>query len=172
MNDLNEIELQVIEINDRLHPIATRPVDINDPNWMTLLSKSEHPLDEAGVRSVTEVLLDALIRAYQSPDEDARRAIRRLFSTYRHFAWAATLSVTPNPEIDFRRHLILFSMRDQGEDSRDALLELQELCRQARAAGVNSAPILREVAQMSSDENRYGMGSTRSQLNAAGDRRR
>jgi len=57
-------------------------------------------------------------------------------------------------------------MRDQGEDSRDALLELQELCTQARAAGVNTAPILREVAQMSSDENRFGMGSTRSQLDA------
>ena len=134
---------------------------------MTLLGKGAHPLDEAGVRSITETLLDALIREYQASDEDTRRAMRRLFSTYRHFAWAATLSVTPTTARDFRRHLILFSLRDQGEDSRDALLALQDLCGQARAAGVDTAPILREVAEMSSDENRYGMGSTRSQLDVA-----
>jgi hypothetical protein len=167
MSDLTELELRVTEINDRLRPIATRPVDINDPNWETLLAKCEHPLDEAGVRSNTEMLLDAMIREYQIADEDTRRAMRRLFSTYRHFAWAAMLSGAPTTERDFRSHLILFSLRDQGEDSRDALLTLQELCRQARAAGVDSAPILREVAQISSDENRYGMGSTRSQLDAA-----
>jgi hypothetical protein len=166
MNDFTELELQVIDIDDRLLPIATRPVDLTDPNWMTLLTKSKHPLDEAGVRSITEVLLESLICEYQTSDEVARRTIRRLFYTYRHFAWAATLSVTPTTEGDFRKHLTLFSMRDQGEDSRDALLELQELCTQARAAGVNTAPILREVAQMSSDENRFGMGSTRSQLDA------
>ena len=112
-------------------------------------------------------MLDALIREYQTSGEEARKAIRRLFSTYRHFAWAATLSVPPTTEGDFRRHLILLSMRDQGEDARDALLALQELSKQARAAGVNAAPILREVAQLSSDENKYGTGSTRGQLNDA-----
>lgn len=79
MSDLTELELQVTEINDRLRPIATRPVDINDPNWETLLSKCEHPLDEAGVRSSTEMLLDAMIREYQIADEDTRRAMRGLF---------------------------------------------------------------------------------------------
>jgi hypothetical protein len=58
MNDLTDLELQVIEINDRLRPISTRPVDINDPNWTTLLSQEQHPLDEAGVRSAAETLLD------------------------------------------------------------------------------------------------------------------
>jgi hypothetical protein len=134
---------------------------------MTLLSQRQHPLDEAGIRPAAEGLLDALITEYETSDEDTRIAVRRLFATYRHFAWAATVSAPPTTEGDFRRHLILFSMRDQGEDSRDALTALQELSGLARAAGVNAAPILQEVARLSSDENKYGMGSTRHQLNAA-----
>jgi hypothetical protein len=47
---------------------------------------------------------------------------------------------------------------------RDALLWLQEVCRQAIDAGVNTAPVLQEVAALSSSQNRYGMGSTREML--------
>jgi hypothetical protein len=63
-----------------------------------------------------------------------------------------------------RQHLILFSMKDQGRDSRDALLTLQEIVREADTAGVDKAAALREVAAMSSSTNRYGMGSTRDML--------
>ena len=52
----------------------------------------------------------------------------------------------------------------QGRDSRDALLWLQDLCREAKNAGVNPRPMLREVAELSSDKNKYGMGSTREML--------
>ena len=104
---------------------------------------------------------------YESSDEDTRRAVRLLFTSYPHFAWAATLNTPPTTEVDFRRHMLLFSMRDQGQDSRDAILSLQELSSQARAAGVNTTPILQEVARLSSDENKQGLGSTRHQLNNA-----
>jgi hypothetical protein len=67
-------------------------------------------------------------------------------------------------EEHLRRHLLLFSMKDQGRDSRDALLDLQDLCREARSAGVNLTPVLREVAELPSDKNKYGMGSTEDML--------
>jgi len=60
--------------------------------------------------------------------------------------------------------LILFSINDQGRDSRDALLTLQEICQNARTAGLEIAPVLREIAAMSSDADKYGMGSTRQML--------
>jgi hypothetical protein len=119
------------------------------------------------VPSETEALLKALAAEYENSDEETRKAIRRLFVCYPHFAWAASFSVSPNTEADFRQDLILFSMLDQGKDSRDALLALRALCEQAQAAGIDIKPILREVAEFSSDENKYGMGSTKRMLDEA-----
>lgn len=167
MKDLSELEFKVLEIDEILRPIATRPVDMRNPNWMTLLSQRLHPLDEAGVRSATERLLESLVEEYLDSDDDTRRAIRGLFTSYKHFAWAATVRVPETTDEGFRRQFVLFSMRDQGLDSRDALLALQELCKRARAAGVGTAAILQEVAQISNDENKYGMGSTKNMLQGA-----
>ena len=116
---------------------------------------------KAGVREPAERLLGELIVAYAKGGEETRSAIRRMFAEYRSFAWAAALS-TPRTSVEgLRQHLILFSMKDQGRDTRDALLTLQEIVRQADTAGVDKAAALREVAVMSSSTNRYGMGSTR-----------
>jgi hypothetical protein len=164
MKDLTELELQLMEIDERLRPIATRPVAFDDVKTIALLAETRSSLDEAGVRSETEALLEALASEYQSSDEETRKAIRRLFACYRNFAWAASFSVAPITEAGFRRDLILFSMLDQGIDSRDALLALRALCEQTRSAGIETKPILREVARLSSDENKYGMGSTKRML--------
>ena len=51
--------------------------------------------------------------------------------------------------------------RDQGADTRDEIVGLSLLCRRARELGIDTIPIFVEVAAMSSDVNRYGMGSTR-----------
>jgi hypothetical protein len=165
MTDLTELELQVMDIDKRLCPIATRPLNFNDLNWTMLLAKTQSPLHEADIRAETEVLIQALAAEYENSGEETRREIRRLFARYQHFAWAAPFSIPLDG--DFRRQLILFSMLDQGKDGRDALLTLRALCEQARAIGIDPAPILREVAQLSSEENKYGMGSTKRMLNNA-----
>jgi hypothetical protein len=165
MRDLTELELQVLEIDERLRPIATRPVDFNDPSWMTGLAQKQSPFDEAGVGSAAESLVEALAAEYANSDEETQTAIRRLFARYQHFAWGASFASPPISEDDFRHHLILFSMLDQGRDSRDSLLALRALCDQAQTARIDIQPIAREVAQISSDENKFGMGSTRRMLN-------
>ena len=79
-------------IDERLKPIANRPVDIGDPGWAAKLRGSS-PLDEAGVRPAAEELLQRLIQAYADGDEAARATIRSLFRRFPSFAWAATLPV-------------------------------------------------------------------------------
>jgi len=51
------------EIDERLEPIAKRPVDIEDPAWAAKL-RSASPVDEAGVRPAAEELLQKLVREY------------------------------------------------------------------------------------------------------------
>src|ERR1700745_3112905 len=132
---LEDWESRIMDFEERLRPIARRPVDITRPDWLDRLRTGVPPLDEAGVREHAEQLLGELISAYAKGGEETRSAIRRMFAEYRSFAWAAALS-TPRTSVEgLRQHLILFSMKDQGRDSRDALLTLQEIVREADTAG-------------------------------------
>ncbi len=168
MQDLTDWHQRITELEERLRPIANRPVDITKPGWLTLLRHFPHPLDEAAARPEVESLLTEMVVEYQKCGEESRAAIRKLFERHSAFAWAATLPFAPVTEENFRRHLVLFSMKDLGRDTRDAILWLQDLCQTATAAGVNTAPILSQIAELSSSENRHGMGSARSLLLEAG----
>jgi hypothetical protein len=146
-------------IDERLRPIATRPVDISDPNWLANLQTSS-PLDEAGVRPAAQELLQKLVQAYANGDDAARAGIRALFRRFSSFAWAATLVVPRTTAAGFREHLLHFSILDQGRDPRDATLWLDDLVQTARAEGVDVNPLLSEVANLSSREDRCSLGST------------
>jgi hypothetical protein len=161
---LENWELQIMELEERLGLIAQRPVDVTRPGWVERLQAGAPPLDEAGVRNSMERLLEEMILAYAQGADQIRTAIRRLFREYHSFAWAAELSTPRTSVAGLRQHLILFSMQDQGRDSCDALLTLQEICREASSAGVNISPVLREVADLSGSADKYGLGSTRDML--------
>ena len=147
------------EIDERLEPIAQRPVDIEDPGWAARL-RSSSPVDEAGVRSAAEKLLLRLVHEYASGDDSARAAIRALFRRFSSFAWAATLPAPRTTAAGFRERRLHFSILDQGPDPRDATLWLDDLVQTAQGAGVDVDPPLKEVASLSSREDRYSWGST------------
>jgi hypothetical protein len=92
---IDDFELRIMDLEQRLRPIANRPVDITKPGWDVRLTKSPHPLDEAGVRSEADLLLGELVSFYQISAADSRDAVRKLFEEYRAFAWAASLSFEP-----------------------------------------------------------------------------
>jgi hypothetical protein len=51
---------------------------------------------------------------------------------------------------------------NQWPDFRDKLLYLNDVTKEAKAAGVDMEPVLREVAELSSDESLTAMGSVKS----------
>ena len=162
MDKLSTWKERIARLDDALRPIANRPV-----KFLALLFKPRrhvHPLDEAGVRTQAEEFLSELIEYYPTVDDETRQSIRKLFADHQSFTWAATLSYQPVTDESFRAHLILFSIKDHEQDTRDAIVLLHELCEKARSAGVNTGSSLKEIAELSSDVNKYGMGSTRSLL--------
>jgi len=162
MDKLSTWKEQIARLDAALRPIAQRPV-----GYFELLFKPRrraHPLDAAGVRVQAEQFLSELIEYYSTADADMRQAIRKLFEDHRSFSWAATFPFQPVTDESFRDHLILFSIKDHEQDTRDAIVLLHSLCEKARSAGVEIGPILNEIAELSSDVNKYGMGSTRSLL--------
>ena len=164
MPSIDDFKLRIAELDRCLRPIANRPVDITKPGWGINLTQRAHPLDEAGVRYEADLLLGELITFYRVNSDESRVAIRKLFTENRAWMWAAGLSFDPTTEENFRQHLLLFSIKDQGRDSRDAILWLQDICRTARSTGLNTSAALKEVAALSSNENKYGMGSTQKML--------
>jgi hypothetical protein len=151
---------RIADLDAALRPMANRPFTGHEPMGQA----ARHPLDEAGIRTEAEALLQEILRAYGDGDAGLRASIRALFASHPSFAWAATLPFPPTTPEWFRDHLLLFSINDQGRDTRDAILLIQALCAQAVAAGVDTAAALREVAMMSSDADRYDWGTTRELL--------
>jgi hypothetical protein len=164
MDRLTDWKDRMAALDTALRPIANRPLDITDPDWVAKVRTWPKPLDEAGVRQETEDLLSEVIEFYPTGNDETRQALRKLFEENRSFSWASSLSYRPITDESFRAHLILFSIKDQGRDTRDAILLLQHLCKTAVSAGVKIKPILQEVSEISSDMDKYKMGSTRSLL--------
>jgi hypothetical protein len=154
-------EARIREIDEALRPIANEPVDTHDPEWLSTWRDEPAPIDRVGLRGALETLLRELISAYPAMDDETRAAVRRLFAQHPSFTWAAWLPDSPTTEEGFRTGLVLLSMRDQHTDARDEIVALDDLSRQARAAGVDASRVLLEVAELTSDVDRYGMGSTR-----------
>ncbi|HXT38661.1 MAG TPA: hypothetical protein VN887_01425 [Candidatus Angelobacter sp.] len=164
MNALDVWESRIMALDAKLRPLAQRPVDVTRAGWVERLRSGVPPLDEADARFEAEKLLGELSAAYAQGTEETRNALRRMFAGNRSFAWAVSWAERAAGAPGLRQRLILFSMQDQGQDSRDALLTLEEICREAATAGVDIEPALREVADLSSGVNKYGMGSTRDLL--------
>ncbi|GAA3462364.1 hypothetical protein ACFFSW_26510 [Saccharothrix longispora] len=160
--DLSAVEEGVARLDAVLEPIAKRPVDVDDPDWAEKMMAAPAPLDEAGVREEAEALLAEVLARYAA-DESSRPGLRALFRRCSSFRWAVNRAFPATAE-GVRSSLLLISLRDQGSDPRDELLSLRAVCEAARDEGIALEPVLREVAAMSADEDRHGMGSTRSLL--------
>ncbi|QFR02347.1 hypothetical protein F9278_03125 [Streptomyces phaeolivaceus] len=168
MEWLAGIEARVALLDAALRPIAEEPVDIGDPGWEERMRQRPSAMDEAGVRAEAETVLRAVLTAYADGDDASRVAPRGLFARHTAFRWGVSLAFAPTPD-GFRLRLPHLSAVDQGSDTRDELLALRDLCEDARRAGIDLGPLLREAAALSSRVDKYGMGSTRDiLLRAAG----
>lgn len=150
-------------------PVVKSPVDAvlrDDPEAWGASVAAE--LGRLGVDDRAEAAVRTVIEVYAAGDETLRAAVRRLFDRYTSFRWAAQLPREWDTAEEFRAHLIHLSARDQGADTRDEILVLRDLCDRALGLGIDTGPILNEVAAMSSDEDRYGMGSMRGVILAYG----
>lgn len=158
-----------VEVIDALLKSLPQPqVDMTDPEWFAKLSAGPLPLDQANVRAEAEAALRELLALYERGDERARTAVRALLTRCHRFSEATGVPRGRTPEA-FRQQLLLLSARDQGRDTRDEMVWLNDMCERAREAGVDMRSLLLEIAELSSTEDKYGMGSVRDiLLRAAG----
>ena len=60
--------------------------------------------------------------------------------------------------------MIVFVLRDQDQDNRDAILTLGRYKDRASRLGLDIEPVLREMAELASSRSRFGCGSTRDMI--------
>jgi hypothetical protein len=158
-------------LDERLRPIANRGVNLADPDWARKIPHPRQPaLDEAGIRAEAESLLGDIVDRYPALDDATRHRVQELFHTFRSFAWATTLGHRPTSAERLRRHLVLVTIHDLVDDPRDTIVWLDQICRQARDAGVDVRRVIEQVAPIASDADRYRFGSTRQFMLRAGER--
>jgi hypothetical protein len=146
-----------------LRPVTQRAVDLTIPGWPERLM-AIRPLEEAGIESEVHTLLENLMPYYAQGTAQQREEVRALLQKCSAFRWAASFRGKADSADSFRMDILLLSACDLGSDTRDTILRLRHLCRVARGAGVDIAPILTEIAAISSDIDKYGMGSVRTLL--------
>jgi hypothetical protein len=157
---------QIARLDAALRPIVNRRATLG--NLLSLLwHGASNPLEAAQVNVQAEQLTSELIEYYAIGNAEMRLAIRRLFNEHPSFSWATTLPYKPFTDESFRAHLILFSMKDQERGTRDAIVTLHAICGKARSAGIKTDPIIEEIAEISSDIDKHGTGSTRTLLRRA-----
>jgi hypothetical protein len=159
--NLAEVRTDVAIIDELLRHIGKRPVDLNDSNWMAKIRQAPPPVEEAGVAAEATAALEVLLDAYESGGPPIREEVREVFRAYPSFRWAAHLPREWESVVEFRRWLVHVSAKDQGADPRDELMTIWWLCNRAREQGIDVEPVLREVADLSSDADLYGFGSMR-----------
>jgi hypothetical protein len=152
-----------------LRPIAAQPVTLADLASAEARMRIANPLEQAGIAEAAAALMAEILEAYSRAGAADRCALRRLFSAHRALGWAAGFLLPFTADLrGARQQLLLFSLLDQGGDSRDALLWLRTFCEQPDADCQSLPELLREIAALSSAVDHYHMGSTASMLmNAA-----
>ena len=155
MDKLTDWTKRIASLDSSVRPIATRPIDITQPDWLGKLRDGPRAVDEAGVRAETESLLSEVIKFCLNCEDHERESLRALFATHRSFSWGAALPYEPITDDRFRSHLILFALKEGGRDSRDSVLQLRSLCGTASSNGLVIGPTLKEVALLFSDKGIY-----------------
>ncbi|GGN94583.1 hypothetical protein GCM10010112_84100 [Actinoplanes lobatus] len=159
--NITSIRADVAVIDELLREIAKRPVDVGDPNWVATMRQAPPPVEEAGVAVEAAAALEALLDAYETGGAAAREEVRAVFRDHPRFRWAVHLPAAWESEAEFRRRLVHVSAGSQGCDPRDELMSIWWLCNRARERGIDVEPVLRDVADLSSDVDIGGFGSMR-----------
>ena len=151
-------------LDRKLHPIVHREIDISAPDWQEQLANNPHPADESGQRREIETLFNEIVDRFGSLDYSQRQKIIDLLEKNDSLLYSAVIDADFETQDGFRRHMILFVIEDQGKDTRDAIVALAHYRKRGEQLGFDVDSIFKEVAQIASDRDKYGWGSTRDLL--------
>jgi hypothetical protein len=168
------VEGEIRRLDSELRRLLASGVDMSGPGWFARFKARQAEIRESHpeadrIRDEAERILPQLLDLYVDCGDADRAALRDLLAQCHWVRWSLGRDLArsdgPMTEDDLRQQLVLFSMKDQERDWRDAMLWLEAICRRAGAAQLNLAERLRDMARLSSDDPRFkGHRSTRAMM--------
>ena len=148
-------------LNQKLMPIVNVEADINAPDWLEKLTRRPYPADSSGLRLQIETLFGEIIKQFEFFNSDQRQQIVDFMYQKDALMYAAVIDADRNTPNGFRQYMILFVIDDQGKDTRDAMLALGRYHADAEKLGIDVGTVFKEMAAISSINDKFGWGSTR-----------
>jgi hypothetical protein len=144
--DLTDLEREIARLDRGYRVVADQPVDRAELDDLPAFGRRiRAELAELNTDGAAGAAVQALVDRYGTGDDGQRARIRALLDRYTGFRWGAPLAPDWRTATELRDQLLYLSARDQD-------------------LGLDVDALLTEVAALSSDVDRYGMGSTRELL--------
>ena len=163
---VDEWEIRIKKIDSLVRPIAKAPVDLDKLD--AFLASPPSPLDDAGCRSECESLVSEIVDHYINLNRQLKDRVQHLFDDNSSFSWAGSLPEAPLSDLEFERRLILFIIRDQSPDPRDAIMQLEALLDRAQSRDLNTRSVLKKLLPHANNQQKWGFPSTRNLLKSKG----
>lgn len=155
---------RIESLNEKLQPIVHREIDINAPDWQEQLANRPHPADESGLRPEIESLFNDIVDRFESLDADQRQMIIDLMDKNDSLMYSAVMDANIETYEGFRKKMLLFVIEDQGKDTRDAIVTLGYYRKRGEDLGFDVDSVFRQTAELASERDKHGWGSTRDLL--------
>lgn len=138
-----------------IEPILNRPYTAD-----TTREKIMEEINALNITSEVNQLIREIISYFPKLSANERQSISDIIVEKEVFIWGSDLFRKIESEEDFRNRILWFIIKDQGRDSRDAILEFQGIMSIGQGLKLNITPILKAYLPYASKKDRYGMGST------------
>jgi len=143
--------------------------------WFTILAtllklkRRRSPLNlDPALHDRVKAVTGEMAEVYLIGNDEQRASIRSLITRMRgiqYFMAIPASQIRSSADAGkFRLALLFESMADLRDDTRDVILAVHELCHAGRQAGIDVERYRNEIAALSSDVDRHGLGSMRSLL--------
>lgn len=140
------------------------PIDINDDNWFEIAKRQGEEFYNEN-KNIIEQITKKLIEFFPICNQRQRKEIIDVLNETENLKSNLSTNLhKKNSKEWFEEKILLFILADLGNDSRDALLELNELYNISLKSNIDLKSIVKDKIELASDLNKHGMGSTKSIL--------
>ncbi|SIS97515.1 hypothetical protein SAMN05421766_10612 [Zobellia uliginosa] len=141
-------------------------IDINDDDWLDIAKKQKNAFYNEN-RNIIELISKKLIENFPKYDAIQRNKIINTFSNLENLkSLVSSTNLNDKSSIDwFHEKILFFILNDLGDDTRDALLEIDELKKLSRKNNIDLKNIIKKYLAFANDKNKHGMGSVKSIFN-------
>lgn len=151
-------------LEQHLKPIVDATFSSSSDPWDEDAIPEPYKTQNKKLRPDIQNLFDDILNQFENFTPDQRQKIIDLMYRQEALIWSSRIEEDRDTPDGFRKHMIFFVLMDQGKDTRDALLALQQNQINANKAGINTDAIFKEMAELASTKDKFGWGSTRDLL--------